>query len=64
MEEFGEFEVLTAVVVKSSIFWVVKLLKVNGRFEGIFCLHLRGWKINQTRSQHETGSKQRMLCSF
>jgi hypothetical protein len=42
---FVRYEVLTAVVMKSSIFWDITLcssLKVNRRFEGKYCLHLPG----------------------
>jgi hypothetical protein len=55
------FEVFTAVVVKSSVFWDItscSLLKVNRRFGETrgFRLHNRG--IRQGRSQYETGCKQ------
>jgi hypothetical protein len=43
LECFVAFEVLAAVVMKSSIFWDIKTcssLKVNRRFGGIYRLHL------------------------
>jgi hypothetical protein len=42
---FVGFEVLTTVVMKSSIFWDItlcSLLKINRYFGGIYCLHLQG----------------------
>jgi hypothetical protein len=42
------FEVLTAVVIKSSIFWDItpcSLLKVNRRFGGIYRLHLQDRRL-------------------
>jgi hypothetical protein len=44
------FEILTAVVIKSSIFWDISscsLLKVNRRFGGTCRLHLQGRRISQ-----------------
>jgi hypothetical protein len=55
------FEVLTAVVMKSTIFWDLLLcspLSVNRRFGGTYCLHLQSLRVSQTRKQHEAGSKQ------
>jgi hypothetical protein len=55
------FEVLTAVVMKISIFWDVMScspLKVNRRFGGTCRLHLQGWRISQARNQHEAGGRQ------
>jgi hypothetical protein len=46
------FEVLTAVVMKSSIFWVItpcSPLKVNRRFEGTCPFYLQGRRISQRR---------------
>jgi hypothetical protein len=40
-----EFEVLTPVVMKSTIFWDItprSPLRVNRRFGGTYCLHLQG----------------------
>jgi hypothetical protein len=51
-----EFEVLTAVVMRSSIFWDItprSPLKVNRRFGGT-CLHLQGRRIRQARNQPES----------
>jgi hypothetical protein len=51
-----EFEVLTAVVMKSAIFWEIMLcspLKVNRSFGGTYRLHLQGSRISRSRNQHE-----------
>jgi hypothetical protein len=56
-----EFEVLTDVVMNSSVFWDVmpsSWLKVSQRFGVTYRLHLRGRRISQTRNQREAGSKQ------
>jgi hypothetical protein len=48
------FEVLTAVVVKGSVFWDITPytpLKVNRRFGGIRRLQLHDQRISQTRNQ-------------
>jgi hypothetical protein len=47
------FEVLTAVVTKSSLFWDItpcSPLKDNRRFGGTCLLHLQGWRISQARN--------------
>jgi hypothetical protein len=39
------FQTLTAVIMKSTIFWDItpcSPLKVKGRFRGAYCLHLQG----------------------
>jgi hypothetical protein len=49
------FEVLTVVVMKSSIFWDIMLcswLKVNRHFRGTYRLHLQGQRISWVRNQH------------
>jgi hypothetical protein len=54
------FQVLTAMVAKSPIFWDTKPRspkKVNRRFRWTSSLHLQGWGGSQTRNQHETGCK-------
>jgi hypothetical protein len=54
---FVGFEVLTAVIMKSTIFWDItpcSLLRVNRRFGGTYCLHLQGRRISWARSQHES----------
>jgi hypothetical protein len=55
------FEVLIAVVMKSSAFWDImpySQFKVNRRF-GVTCrLSPKGRRISQARDQHEAGSKQ------
>jgi hypothetical protein len=51
-----EIEVLTEVVMKSSVFWDItpySSMNVNRRFRGTCCLLLQGWRVNQTRNQHE-----------
>jgi hypothetical protein len=58
---FLGFKGLTAVVMKSSIFWDITLcspLKVTWYFGGTCHLHLQGQRICQARHQHETDSKQ------
>jgi hypothetical protein len=53
---FIEFEVLTAMVMKSSIFWDItpcSPLKVNC-FRETCHLQLQGWRISQARDQHAT----------
>jgi hypothetical protein len=55
-DEVG-FEVHTAVVVKSTIFWDITLhspLSINQRFGGTYRLHLQGRKISWARNQHES----------
>jgi hypothetical protein len=47
---FIVFEVLTAVIMKSSIFWTItlcSLVKVNQHFRGTCYLHLQGWRVSQ-----------------
>jgi hypothetical protein len=54
------FEVLTAVVMKSSVFSDITLcgpLKVNRHFGGTCCFPLQGRRIPQARNQHEAVSK-------
>jgi hypothetical protein len=51
---YAEYEVLTAVVVKSTIYWDItpcSPLKVNRRFEGTYCLLLLGHKISRARNK-------------
>jgi hypothetical protein len=51
------FEVLTTVVMKSSVFLDMtpcSPLKVNWRSEGTYHLHLQGQRISQARNQHES----------
>jgi hypothetical protein len=50
------FEVLTAVVTKSSVFWDITPsipLKLNRHFGGTCRLHLQGRRINQARNKRE-----------
>jgi hypothetical protein len=54
---FVWFEVLTAVVMKSSVFWDITPcipLKFNQRFGGTCRLHLQGRSISRTRNQRES----------
>jgi hypothetical protein len=63
--QFVRFEVLTAVVMKSSIFWDItpyNPLKVNCRFGGSCRLYLHGRRISQARNQRESRWKVK-LCS-
>jgi hypothetical protein len=49
------FEVLTAVIMKSTIFWDItpcSSLSVNRRFGGTYRLHLQGQKIRRARNMH------------
>jgi hypothetical protein len=50
------FKVLTAVVMKRSVFWDITYspVKINQNFGGIYCLRFQC----QARNQHEAGSKQ------
>jgi dolichol kinase len=54
---FVGFEVLTAVVMKSAIFWDItpcSPLKVNRRFGGTCLLHLQGRRISRARNERES----------
>jgi hypothetical protein len=58
------FEALTAVVMKSSVFWDImplRLLKDSRHFVGTYHLHIQGSRVSQARNQHEAGSKQSLL---
>jgi hypothetical protein len=51
------FEVLTAVVMKCTVFWDTtpcSPLKINRRFGGIYHLHLQGRKISRARNRRES----------
>jgi hypothetical protein len=53
-------KVLTAVVMKSSVFWDItpfSPLKVNRRFGGTRRLHVQGRRISQARNQRKAGGK-------
>jgi hypothetical protein len=55
------FEVLTAVIMKSTIFWDItpcSPLKVNRCLGGTCRLSFQGRRISHKRNQHEVGSKQ------
>jgi hypothetical protein len=52
--------VLTAVVIKNSIFWDITPcvpFKANRHFGGIRLLNLQGQRISQARNQLEAGSR-------
>jgi hypothetical protein len=56
--------VLTAVVLKSCIFWDItpcRPLRIIRRFGGTCCLHFQDRRINEVRNLYEGGSKQRMF---
>jgi hypothetical protein len=58
------FWVLTAVIMKSTIFWDITLcspLKVNRRFGGIYRLHLQG-RISRARNQRENRWQAEPTC--
>jgi hypothetical protein len=60
-DEIVGFEVPTAVVMKSSIYWDVtpcSPLKVNRRFGETYSLHLQGRRISRARNQHKEDTKQ------
>jgi hypothetical protein len=52
-----ELEVLTAVTMNSTTFWVVKPCTARS-FGAIYCLHLQALRVNKAGSQREAGSKQ------
>jgi hypothetical protein len=54
------FEVLTAVVMKSSVFWDItpyNPLKVNRCFRGTCGLHFQGRRKRQARNQREEAER-------
>jgi hypothetical protein len=54
------FELLTAVVMRSSIFWHITIcspLKAHRRFRGICLVHLQDRRIGQARNQHKARDK-------
>jgi hypothetical protein len=58
------FEVITAVVLKSTIFWdrtPCSPLKVNQQFGGTYHLHLQGREVSQGRNQREAASSS-VIC--
>jgi hypothetical protein len=64
------FEVLTAVFMKSFVFWDLMTynpLKVNQHFGRTCLFHRQGPRITQARNEHEAGSKQSLIqgtCFF
>jgi hypothetical protein len=61
------FEVLTAEVMKSTVFWDMRScssLNVNRRF-GVICrVHLQGCQVSKARNQRGAGSEQSLLGLF
>jgi hypothetical protein len=58
-KSYTGFEILTAVITNSSIFWDItpcRPMKVKIGFGGTYRLHLQGI-ISRTRRRHEAGSK-------
>jgi hypothetical protein len=56
------FKVLTAVAIKSSVFWAITLcspVKVNKCFGGTYPLHLQGWRV---RRKTEWSCQQLSAC--
>jgi hypothetical protein len=54
-------EVLTAVIMNSSVFWnmtAYSSMRVNTRFGGTCRLHLQGWIVSHARNQYEGMRKQ------
>lgn len=54
------FDLLTTVLMKSSIILNVttcRMVKVNRRFAGRFCLNFQGLRISQGKTQCQAGSK-------
>jgi hypothetical protein len=57
-------EVLTAVTMKSAIFWNVTpciRAEIHRRFGGIYYLHLQSRRVNEANNQREAGDKKRNL---
>jgi hypothetical protein len=58
------FEVFTAMVMKSSLFWEMMScspMKVNWCFGGTCHFHIQGWRVSQARNQHDASSKKALL---
>jgi hypothetical protein len=50
------FEVLTVVIVKSTVFWNLRLyctIEIHEHFGGTCCLHHLGWKVRKTRIRQQ-----------
>jgi hypothetical protein len=61
------FEVLTAVVMKSTVIWDImpcSPLKVNRRFGGTYRLYLQGGRISQAGNQRESSACHLLSCWF
>jgi hypothetical protein len=62
-----EFEDLTAVAKKTSLFWDItprSPFKINQSIGGTCRLQLQGQRIIQTRNQHKAGSKEERQLIF
>jgi hypothetical protein len=60
------FEVLKAVLMKSSILWVIRAyspLKIKRRFGAVCRIHLKGGGTNEAKNQHEAG-RERALTVY
>jgi hypothetical protein len=54
-------KVLSAVAMKSSVFWDIMLCSPESQlFQRNILPPSRGWRVSQARNQHEAGSKQRL----
>jgi hypothetical protein len=63
---FVEFEVITAVVMKSIIFWDMaprSPLSVNRRFGGTYRLHLQGLRYKFSKKPASKHMKMETICS-
>jgi hypothetical protein len=61
------YEVLTAVIMDSTIFWDItpfSSMNVNRSFGGTCRLHLEGRKINQARNHGDAGSRKSLVGLF
>jgi hypothetical protein len=58
-----DFYILTAVAVKSIVFWDITLCSpwANRHFAGTYRFHLQVWIVSQARNQHVTARKQSKL---
>jgi hypothetical protein len=52
---FAEFEVLSPVIMKSTVFWSVTLCgsETARRFGGIYRLHIQGRRASQAKNQQK-----------
>jgi hypothetical protein len=65
--KYVTFEVLTAVVMKSIIFWDItpcNPLKVNRSFGETYRLHLQGLKISRVRNQRKSRGQAELCLAY